>query len=176
MGNVNSDSKLQRKPLPPQKLTDKHNTEDFCCGVEVLDDWLKKRALRNETIDASRTYVVCLDNKVIGYYALAVGSVRRELGISQVRRNMPDPVPVMILARLAVDLNWRGKGIGFGLLRDAIMRTVQAADLAGIKAILVHALTEQAKEFYEKAGFRVSPVEPLTLMITVKEARSILKM
>jgi predicted N-acetyltransferase YhbS len=159
---------------PPQKLTTEHDLVNFCCGVASLDDWLKKRALANEMADASRTYVVCAKDRVVGYYALAVGSIEREIVTSQIKRNMPNPVPVMILARLAVDLNWTGKGIGRGLLRDAILRTLQAGDLAGIKAILVHALSEEAKTFYQNAGFKPSPIEPLTMMLSLKEAKELL--
>jgi predicted N-acetyltransferase YhbS len=157
---------------PPEKLTDKHNIEDFCSGVEVLDTWLKKRALQSEASNAARTYVVCVNNRVVGYYALATGSVNHETAIGRAKRNMPNPVPVMVLARLAVDQTWQGKGVGRGLLRDAILRTLQAAEIAGIKAILVHAISEDAKAFYEKFGFQASPIEPMTLMVTLKDVQA----
>jgi predicted N-acetyltransferase YhbS len=140
--------------------------------VEVLDDWLKKRALQNEASDAARTYVVCVSNRVVGYYALATGSVNHETAIGRVKRNMPNPVPVMVLARLAIDQGWQGKGLGRGLLRDAILRTLQASEIAGIKAILVHAISDEAKAFHEKFGFQASLVEPMTLMVTLKDVQA----
>ncbi|MGI0489787.1 GNAT family N-acetyltransferase [Pantanalinema rosaneae CENA516] len=156
----------------PEKLANHHNTADFCSGVKVLDKWLKNRALANEAADATRTYVVCSGDRVVGYYALATGAVSHETAIGRVRRNMPDPVPVMVLARLAVDQNWQGKGVGRGLLRDAILRTLQAAEIAGIKAILVHAISQEAKAFYEQFGFQPSPIATMTLMLTLKEIRA----
>jgi predicted N-acetyltransferase YhbS len=122
----------------------------------VLDEWLRRRATQNEASGASRTYVVCVGRQVVGYYSLAVGAVAHTQAVGRVRRNMPDPVPVMVLGRLAVD-KYHGQGIGSGLLRDAILRTTQAADIAGIKAILVHAISESAKRFYEKHGFAALP-------------------
>jgi GNAT superfamily N-acetyltransferase len=110
---------------------------------------------------------------VVGYYSLAVGAVAHADVPGRIRRNMPDPVPMMILGRLAVDKGFQGKGIGAGLLRDAILRTLQAAEIAGIRALLVHALNERAKRFYEGYGFIASPVEPMTVMITLIEASRI---
>ena len=159
---------------PPVKLSAQNNVEDFCSGVEVLDDWLKKRALQNEASGAARTYAVCVGNRVVGYYALATGAINHEKATGRVKRNMPNPVPVMVLARLAVDQSWQGKGVGRGLLRDALLRTVQAAEIAGIKAVLVHAISEEAKAFYENFGFQASPVEPMTLMLTLKDVKSVL--
>lgn len=173
MGSLDS-KKQEGKLHPPEKLTNNHNIEDFCSGVEVLDDWLKKRALQNEGTDASRTYVVCVGNTVVGYYALAVGSVSHKDAISKVRRNMPNPIPVMVLGRLAIDKNWQRKGIGKALLRNAVERTLQASEIAGIKAILVHAISEEAKIFYEQYGFKPSPVDPMTLMVTIKEIVALL--
>lgn len=160
---------VDQKIQAPQRLSTQNDVDSFGSGVESLDRWLKKRAAVNEKNNASRTYVVCVDNKVIGYYALAVGSVRHDELPSRIKRNMPNPVPVMILARLAVDSSWQGRGIGSGMLQDAILRTLNAAEIAGIKAILVHAIDDVAKQFYAHHGFRASPVEPRTLMITLKE-------
>ena len=159
----------------PEKLRSDHDVSQFQCGELTLDDWLRRRALQNQESGASRTYVVCVGNRVVGYYALAVGAVVHATAPGRVRRNMPDPVPVMVIGRLAIDLTSQGQGLGVALLRDAILRTVQAADIAGIRAILVHAISEHAKRFYEKCGFIVSPVEPMTLMITVAEAQKALK-
>ena len=155
----------------PEKLSPDHDLSQFQCGEPTLDDWLKKRALLNEESGASRTYVVCMGRQVVAYYAVAAGAVAHVDAPGRVRRNMPDPVPVMVIGRLAIDHSIQGQGTGPALLRDAILRTLQAAEIAGIRAILVHAVSERAKRFYERWGFIPSPVEPLTLMITVAEAR-----
>ena len=154
----------------PEHLTAQHELAAFDSGVVALDYWLKRHALTNERTGGSRTYVVCARRRVVGYYALATGAVAQTTVTGRVRRNMPDPVPVMLLGRLAVDRAFQGRGIGEGLLRDAIVRTLQAAELAGIRAILVHAISEDAKRFYERHGFVESPIEPMTLMITITDA------
>jgi GNAT superfamily N-acetyltransferase len=155
----------------PEHLTPKHDLAAFDSGVAALDDWLKRRALANEAAGGSRTYVVCAGGRVVGYYALAAGSVAQTAATGRVRRNMPAPVPVMVLGRLAVDQAYQDRGLGAGLLRDAILRTLQAAKLGGIRAILVHAISDEAKRFYERHGFVESPADPMTLMITVAEAK-----
>jgi GNAT superfamily N-acetyltransferase len=159
---------------PPEHLNPAHDVAAFESGVPELDDWLKKRALANEATGASRTYVACVDGRVVGYYALATGSVAHGQAPGRIRRNMPDPVPVMILGRLAVDRAWRGRDLGRSLLRDAVLRTLQAATIGGIRAILVHAISDDAKRFYQHYGFGASPVDPLTLMITLAEAEEAL--
>lgn len=153
-------------PIPINPELDLHR---FDSGNSVLDNWLEKKALRNEKNRASRTFVVCQEHMVVGYYSLAVGSVRRDLVISRLRRNMPEPIPVMILARLAVDLGWQGRGLGSDLLRDAILRTIQASELAGIKAILVHAIDQTAAQFYSSQGFHSSPINDLLLLLSLQE-------
>jgi GNAT superfamily N-acetyltransferase len=160
---------------PPEKLSSDHDLSQFQCGEPTLDDWLRRRALQNEKSGASRTYVACMGKRVVGYYSLAVGAVAHLQAPGRVRRNMPDPVPVMVIGRLAVDQTVQGRSVGPGLLKDAVLRTLQAAEIAGIRAILVHAISERAKRFYEKWGFIASPVEPMTLMITVAEARKALQ-
>lgn len=160
---------------PPEKLSAEHDVSDFNSGEPLLDDWLKRRALQNEAGGASRTYVVCAGRKVAGYYSLAVGAVAHAEASGRVKRNMPDPVPVMLLGRLAVDRGFHGRGIGTGLLQDAVLRTVQAGDIAGIRAILVHAISDVARHFYEGYGFRPSPLDPMTLTITVKEAKKLIE-
>jgi GNAT superfamily N-acetyltransferase len=160
---------------PPQKLQPTHDLSAFDCGEPVLNDWLRRRALQNQQTGASSTYVVLDKIRVVGYYSLAAGSVERETAPGRVRRNTPDPVPVVVLGRLAVDRVFQGQGLGRALLRDAVLRTLQAADIIGVRAILVHALSEQAKKFYEDCGFAPSPINPLTLMITVSEAISVLR-
>jgi GNAT superfamily N-acetyltransferase len=159
---------------PPEHLTSAHDISAFDCGVPDLNEWLKKRALANEESGASRTYVVCSASKVVGYYALAGGSVALAKAAGRIRRNMPDPLPVMIVGRLAVQRGWQGLSVGRSLLRDAILRTMRAAEIGGIRAILVHAISEDAKRFYERHGFIASPVDPMTLMVVVGDAKKAL--
>jgi len=158
----------------PEKLSPKHDLASFDSGESVVDEWLRRRSAQNETSGASRTYVVCAGRNVAGYYSLAVGAATHEQVPGRIRRNMPDPVPVMILGRLAVDKAYQGKGIGTGLLKDAVLRTLQAAEIAGIRALLVHAISDAAKRFYEVYGFIASPIDPMTVMITLMEAERII--
>ena len=153
----------------PQHLTSEHDVSDFDSGVPELDHWLKRRALQNEASRASRTFVIVDDRRVIGYYALATGAVTREAATSRVRRNMPEPVPVMVLARLAIDRRHQGAGLGADLLRDALLRTLQAADIAGIRAVLLHAVSDEAKRFYVHHGFIESSLDPMTMMMTLAD-------
>jgi GNAT superfamily N-acetyltransferase len=164
------------EPLrPPERLTANHRLDDFDSGSPPLDDWLRRRALRNEAEGASRTYVVCQGARVVAFYSLANGAVLQALAPGRVRRNMPDPIPVMILGRLAVDRRSQGRGLGRTLLRDALLRTLQAADIAGIRALLVQAKDEPARAFYKRCGFLPSPIDPLTLMLPLKDARATLE-
>ena len=158
----------------PEKLKAEHDVSAFKSGETTLDHWLKRRASANEESGASRTYVVCFGNRVVGYYALVNGAVAHNEVIGRVRRNMPDPIPVMVIGRFAIDEAYQGQGIGAALLRDAILRTFQAAEIAGIRAILVHAISDDAKKFYERSGFYASPVNPMTLMITLADAEKAL--
>ena len=151
---------------PPEPLTAAHRLDDFECGEAELDDWLKRRALPNQASGASRTFVVTdQDARVCAYYAMAAGAVSHQLATTRVRRNMPDPVPVMVLARLAVDRSMQGQRLGPALLQDAVHRAVAVAQNAGVRALLVHALHERAKKFYEHYGFQPSPLHPMTLML-----------
>ena len=150
----------------PQPLTADHQLNTFKCGETSLDEWLKRRALLNQASGASRTFVVLDDNHtVMGYYALAAGAVHHQDATRSIRQNMPDPLPVMVLARLAVDLRTQGMQLGAGLLKDAVERSLAVAQNAGVRALLVHALHERAKQFYLYFGFQASPVHPLTLML-----------
>lgn len=158
----------------PELLSPEHDLADFASGSSLLDDWLRRRALLNQESGASRTYVIRAGNRVIGYYALAAGAVAQADATTKTRRNMPNPVPVMVLGRLAIDTAFQGRGLGRALLRDAVLRTLQAADIAGIRAMLVHAISDEAKRFYERCGFQPSPVDPMTLMITLRDAHHIL--
>jgi len=153
----------------PQPLTADHQLNTFNCGETSLDEWLKRRALLNQANGASRTFVAVDDNHtVMGYYALAAGAVHHQDATRSIRQNMPDPLPVMVLARLAVDLRTQGMQLGAGLLRDAVERSLAVAQNAGVRALLVHALHERAKQFYLYFGFQASPVHPLTLMLRLK--------
>jgi GNAT superfamily N-acetyltransferase len=118
---------MNKAVSPPKHLTAEHDLSGFDCGVPELDDWLRRRALQNEASRASRTFVVVADGRVVGYYALATGAVAHRAATGRVRRNMPEPV--MVLARLAVDREYRGFGLGAGLLRDALLRTLRAAEI-----------------------------------------------
>ena len=149
----------------PAPLSAAHDLTTFASGEPTLDHWLKTHALRNEGRGASRTYVVCQDDQVIGYYSLATGSICSELAPGRIRRNMPNPIPVMLLGRLAVDLTWQGHGIGKALLRDAVLRTANVAQMVGVKALMVHALSESARRFYDAHGFAPSPTHPRTLLL-----------
>lgn len=136
---------------------------------------MKKRALGNEESGASRTYVVTAAGRVVGYYALASGAVAAQAATGKIRRNMPDPIPVMVLGRLAVDKAFQKRGVGIALVRDAVLRTLQAADIGGIRAILLHAISDDAKRFYERCGFSESPVDSMTLMVSIADVHRILK-
>lgn len=150
---------------PPEPITSAHVLTDFDCGVASLNDWLKRQALKNDISRASRTFVACKDLRVIGFYALAAGSINRKEAPGKIKRNMPEPIPVMILGRLAIDLHWQQNGIGRGLLKDAVLRTIKAAKHAGIRALVVHTLSEKAKDFYLRHGFQESPLNHFTLML-----------
>lgn len=166
MGQIARDKSVLTAPAPLQPT---HAIDAFDCGVLALDDWLKRRARRNEMDGASRSFVACDADRVVGYYCLAAGSILHGTATGKVRRNMPDPVPILILGRLAVDRSWHGHGLGADLLSDAARRTVNAAQSIGIRALLVHAIPDQAAAFYEKHGFRPSAIDPMTLMITIDE-------
>lgn len=153
----------------PALLTEEHSLQPFDCGNDVLSDWLVRRALKNQRINASRTFVICLEGtfRVVGYYSIATGSVSHvNLGRS-LRQNMPDPVPVILLGRLAVDVCTQGHSLGKWLLNDVIIRVSNLADQVGIKAIMVHAINDEARQFYEYFGFVQSPLSPQTLFYKI---------
>jgi GNAT superfamily N-acetyltransferase len=155
----------------PEPLAAHHELDEFSFGVEPLDDWLKRHARRNEGEGGSRTYVLSTGQRVVGYYSLAASSVLPGMATGRVRRNIPNPVPVVLLGRLAIDQQWQSKCLGADLLRDAMLRIIAAGDAIGVRAVLVHAISPEAGRFYEKHGFRASPIDPLTLMITLAEAK-----
>ena len=154
----------------PEPITTAHPIEPFSCGIPVLDEWLKRRALKNEITGASRTFVVCQEGRVIGYYTLATGSVRHRDAPGNIRRNMPDPIPVMVLGRLAIDVQSQHAGLGRGLLKDAVLRSLSVSQHAGVCVLLVHALSDDAKRFYLHNGFLGSPIDPMTLVLSLKDA------
>jgi GNAT superfamily N-acetyltransferase len=164
----------------PEPLTIGHSIDDFSCGIASLDEWLKRRAITNQNSGATRTFVTCVDDflsgtlreRVVGYYALAAGSIDVRSALGKFRRNMPDPSPVAILARLAIDTSYQGRGLGRALFRDAALRVIQAADPIGIRGIIVHAISAEAKDFYLALGFDPSPLEPMTLMITLNDLQA----
>ena len=150
----------------PVPLTAEHDASQLVCQHESLNVWLRKRALANAASGASRTYVVCAPgHQVIGYYALSAGSITAASVSGRLRRNMPDPLPVIVLGRLAVHDDWSRRGIGSGLLKDAVLRAMQASALVGVRALLCHAIDEAAAVFYIKHGFASSPVDPLVLLL-----------
>lgn len=157
-------------PSPPAPLAGEHDLEPFDCGAVLLDSWLKRRARANQASGASRTYVVCEGRRVVAYSALASGAVAIAATSSGVRRNMPEPIPMIVLGRLAVDRSWRGRGLGRALLRDAIERSIQAAGIVGARGLLVHALNPAAKRFYESGGLVESPIDPMLLMVSLSDA------
>lgn len=154
----------------PEPLSSNHKLAEFTCGEAVLDDWLKQRGMKNQAQGAARTFVVCKQGtqNVAGFYSLATGSVNHAEVTGSLRRNMPDPIPVIILARLAVDLSFRGKGLGADLLHDAVLRCYRVAENIGVRAIMVHALNEQAKEFYLNHGFKASQMQDRTLFLKLQ--------
>ncbi len=164
---------MSLKLLAPQPLTAVHRVNDFACGEPSLDEWLKRRALNNQQSGASRTFVVVDGaDQVLGYYALAAGAVAHQLATGAVRRNMPDPVPVLVLGRLAVDSRVQGIQLGAGMLQDAVNRAISVSQNTGVRALLVQALNEQARGFYQHYGFVPSPHNPMTLMLCLHTLRS----
>ncbi len=153
----------------PAPIHDGHDVSLFDSGEPSLDEWLRKRARQNQSSGASRTFVVCVDARVVAYYSLSSGVVTVSSATGRFRRNMPNPIQVVFVARLAIDRNWQGQGLGRALMRDALCRIASAADLIGIRGVAVHAISEKAKAFYLKLGFDESPVEPLMLMITLAD-------
>ena len=157
------------KILAPEPIQDYHQVDTFCSGESSLDNWLQQRTFKNEILGASRTFVACTEKegikKVVGCYALAAGSVAHSQVSSKTKRNIPNPTPVLVLGRLAVDNQSQGHGLGASLLQDAVLRSKAAAEHIGARVLLVHALSEDAKRFYKHFGFQASPVDERTLML-----------
>ena len=159
------------KLTAPAPIDSVYSTDNFDCGISSLNQWISRQALRNEASGASRTFVVCSEKEVVGYYALATGSVMRQNAPGKIKRKMPEPIPVMVLGRLAVDRGWQGIGLGSSLLRDALLRTYNVSKQAGVRALLVHALSEDAKNFYLRHGFMQSPIEQMTIMLNLRDVQ-----
>jgi GNAT superfamily N-acetyltransferase len=158
----------------PEPLADAHDLAEFSSGVPSLDDWLKRRARANQASGATRTFVVADGSRVVGYYGIASGGIGLGGALGRFRRNMPDPIPVAVLGRLAVDQAWQGRGLGRALFRDCAGRITHAADSIGIRGIVVHAISVQTRAFYLAVGFEPSPLDPMTLMVTLGDVRAIL--
>jgi GNAT superfamily N-acetyltransferase len=158
----------------PQPLADLHDLNDFQSGVASLDEWLKRRARANQLSGGSRTYVLTDGRRVVGYYALAAGGISVGLAPGRFRRNMPDPIPIALLGRLAIDRAWQGRGLGRGLFRDGAMRVINAAEALGVRGIVVHAISDEARDFYLTLGLEPSPAEPMTLMVTLADLRALI--
>ena len=156
----------------PEPLTERHELGIFASGVENLDTWLRRRAMKNQATGASRSFVACEGTRVMAYYVLASSAITVDSASGRFRRNMPNPVPVVALGRLAVDRSLQGKGIGRALVRDAGRRIIQAADTIGIRGIVVQALSTEARTFYQKVGFDPSPLDPMMLMMTLADLKS----
>ncbi len=158
-----------------EKLRRDHPAEGFDCGREELNRYLLRYAWQNQQASASQTYVGVVGDAIVGFYTLAVGQVMREEAPERLSKGLAKhPIPIMLLARLAVDRRWQGQGVGKALLRDAIERTLQAAEIAGIRAFAVHAKDEEAKRFYEHFDFVASPTDPMHLFVLLKDVRRII--
>lgn len=157
-----------------EKLHPRHVVDSFDCGQDALNRFLLQYAIHNQRSGGAQTYVGSVDAMVIGYYALAVGSVEPDHAPVRVKKGLAQhSIPIMLLARLAVDLHWQKQGVGAALLKDAMLRTLQAADIAGIRALVVHAKDDAARTFYERFDFLPSPTDPLHLFMLLKDVRDI---
>jgi GNAT superfamily N-acetyltransferase len=156
---------------PPEPIAEHHQFVDFVCAESSLERWLKQRALSNERKGASRTFVVCNEARVVGYYCLSAGSVLHESVPGPLKRNMPEPIPIILVGRLAVHSGWVGKGIGRGLLKDAVLRSVNVSKEIGARALLCHAISQNAKRFYQYFGFVESPIDEMMMMLDLSSLR-----
>ncbi len=161
--------------FPPEPLGDQHQLALFECGDPELDGWLRQKALGNQRSGATRTFVVCRQGQeVVGFVSLASGGVEASLTPGCFRRNMPDPIPVVILARLAVDRSVQGKGLARSLVADACRRVLRASDQIGVRGLLVHAASKEARDLYLHLGFDPSPLDPMVLMLRLADLKAVL--
>lgn len=160
-----------------EKLGRKHELEGFDCGNEALNRFLIRYAWQNQQANASRTYIGLADRTIVGFYTLVVGEVASTSAPTRLAKGLArHPIPIMLLARMGVGLGWQGRGVGAGLVKDAMLRTIAAADIAGIRAFLVHAKDERARCFYEHLGFEPFLEEPLTLYRLIKDIRALIRL
>jgi predicted N-acetyltransferase YhbS len=159
----------------PVPLNQSHDLTSFDCGNADLSEWLKKKALTNHISGASKTFVVCDNNQVVAYYSLAAGSIEHQFVNAKIKRNQPNPIPIVILGRLAVDKTYQKQGLEFDLVKDAVQRVFSAAEVIGIRSILVHAIDESARTFYEqKCGFTPSGFQDKTLVLLLTDVEQTL--
>lgn len=167
---------LADPPSPPEKLSPAHDLSSFDCGNRSLNEWLKRFALVNQRNDSAQTYVAQRKGAVVGYYALTAGSVRPDSAPARIAKGLArHPIGVILLARLAVDRSEQGRGLGKALLKDALLRIAGAADTIGARAVLVSAIDEDARRFYEHFGFERSPLAEFELMLLMKDLRASLR-
>jgi GNAT superfamily N-acetyltransferase len=174
---TSSATNYSRQPLSViEKLTKYHDPSSFDCGKSSLNDWLRRFALTNQQNDSARTYVLHRAGKVVGYYSLTAGSVRSEESPARIAKGLAKhPIGVILLARLAIDRTEHKTGLGRTMLVDALSRAMTAADAIGARAMLVHAIDEDAVAFYRKFGFEPSPIDPKQLMLLMKDLRATLQ-
>ena len=158
----------------PAPLSAHHKFDGFDSGVRSLDDWLRRRGLQNQASGATRTFATCDDGRIVAYYALASSAVATTAAPGRFRRNMPDPIPVVVLARLAISRSHQGQGLGRALFQDAARRVIHASELIGVRGLLAHAISDDAKAFYLRLGLDQSPLDPMTLMTTVADLKAAL--
>lgn len=157
----------------PRPIAATDDTSAFDSGEPLVDEYLRKRALANHTEGASRCFVTVHDDRVAGFYALAAGGIYRRDVAGKVRRNMPEPIPVILLSRLAVDRKHQGCGLGKQLLRDAVLRSVEVSEIIGVRVMLIHAKNETARDFYARFDFEPSPTDPSHLLLLMQDARAL---
>lgn len=158
----------------PTIITADHYIADFDSGEPSLDEWLKTRALKSSGRGSARTFVICTGGQVVGYYCLSSSAVARAVAPGKLRHDMPDPLPAMLVGRLAIDRRYQNRGLGKALLRDAMLRTTRVSQDAGVALMFVHALHERARQFYLSSGFVESPIQPMTMLITMATVQTIL--
>lgn len=173
---MSADASTNLDLRPPERITRDHRLEDFSCGRDSLDNYLKRRALRADAAgDAKVIVLVNRELQVIGYYTISSASVSRRIAIRKLKRNSPDPIPMALIGRLAIAANHQGQGLGRALVRDAVLRISNASEEIGIRGILLHALDDDAKAFYEKCGFRESSIDHNLMMVPLREIAAELK-
>jgi len=153
----------------PELLGDGHGVDDFDCGDEVLNDWLRRRGLRNQREGSSRTWVVAHGTRVVAFYASSTAVLARAEATKRASRNQPNPLPAILLGRLAVDREYQGRGLAAALLKHFLLKALEVAEMTGVRLVLVHAKNEQAAGFYRHYGFETSPIDDLTLILLIKD-------